>query len=519
MAVVFDPKFLSLPQQVQKNKNDIEKLKEQVFVVYKTSVALNETDHSIQSNLTNIDVETSPLENAFILSANGLVFKIESLSEDKLTVFINFYSNFQGPQGEIGLTGPAGPQGIQGVKGDPGATGPKGETGATGPKGETGATGPQGIQGLQGPAGATGPTGATGPQGIQGMQGPKGDNGNAFVITGTVDSTSDLPLASLQNLGIAYFVGTVPPRDVYVCLEYNGAYVWQNQGKLQGPVGPQGEQGVTGATGATGPTGPQGPVGPQGETGATGPVGPQGETGATGPQGPTGETGATGPAGPQGETGPQGPKGDPGMTTLNGTTIYLNELDSGVYLCKSTSGMNLRTDNLSENLITTLPNETLLYINVTKSQGSAYTWNFQYFNGEELNIGLMTYNSPSETYSFTLKNYVSKIKNDLGIKYKDLGPGGNCRQRYLICVGGMGIWSGYTNDWNDASTIKINYGVTFASSPYPTATFTDGGAAQFYDGKWIRNITTTSFEMWNASNSTTGAMVIAVGPIDASKIN
>ena len=29
MAVVFDPKFLSLPQQVQKNKNDIEKLKEQ----------------------------------------------------------------------------------------------------------------------------------------------------------------------------------------------------------------------------------------------------------------------------------------------------------------------------------------------------------------------------------------------------------------------------------------------------------------------------------------------------------
>lgn len=124
-----------------------------------------------------------------------------------------------GPQGPQGPVGPKGPQGIQGPRGPRGEQGPAGEKGADGtvsfdeltpeqkaslkgdkgdvgprgPKGDTGETGPQGPQGVagaQGPQGARGlkgekgdkgdkgDTGATGPMGPIGPQGPKGEKGD-----------------------------------------------------------------------------------------------------------------------------------------------------------------------------------------------------------------------------------------------------------------------------------------------------------------------------------------------------
>ena len=185
---------------------------------------------------------------------------------------------------------------VSGVQGRQGETGPQGPTGATGAQGIQGVQGPQGEQGEigpQGPAGATGAQGAVGPQGPQGPQGPKGADGadgSSFSIVGTVNTISELP--SSATAGTAYFVGTAPPRLVYVYdVESN---TWINQGYLQGPQGEQGPQGPQGPAGATGETGLQGPTGPQGPQGVQGVQGPQGEQGPQGPQGEQGPAGANG---------------------------------------------------------------------------------------------------------------------------------------------------------------------------------------------------------------------------------
>ena len=206
------------------------------------------------------------------------------------TIFASGVQGAQGVQGPAGATGPQGPQGIQGVPG------PQGEQGEIGP---------------QGPAGATGAQGATGPQGPQGPQGPAGADGAdgaSFRIVGTVDAISDLPPTA--DAGTAYFVGTTPPRLVYV---YDSeTNTWINQGYLQGP---QGEQG------------PQGPQGPAGANGEQGPEGPQG------PQGPQGIQGVPGPQGEQGEPGPQGPQGNPSIQYLHSIHItYKGDKELNMYL-------------------------------------------------------------------------------------------------------------------------------------------------------------------------------------------
>lgn len=238
------------------------------------------------------DVVTRMLENGM----NSAYICIENITgsnippEQDTTHWTVLVSGVQGKQGEQGPQGPTGATGAQGIQGP---QGPQGEQGETGP---------------QGPAGATGAQGAVGPQGPQGPQGPRGADGadgSSFTITGTVDSISDLP--STSTAGTAYFVGTTPPRLVYVYdTETN---TWINQGYLQGPQGEQGPQGSQGPAGATGETGPQGPAGPQGPQGIQGVQGPQGEQGEQGPRGPQGETGPQGEPGPQGPQGPQGPAG------------------------------------------------------------------------------------------------------------------------------------------------------------------------------------------------------------------
>lgn len=389
MAVIFNPKFLNQPQQVGKNKVDIEKLKSQVSFICNTQNELAEDATSVLREETDVGIK--PIENSVILSRNGNVFKIEGTSEDQTILYLKFYASLKGPEGEAGATGATGPQGVQGIQGPrgevgaTGATGPQGATGETGPrgpqgeqgiqgpigpqgpkgdtgprgiqgvqgvKGDTGATGPQGPQGLtgiqgpqgpQGLTGATGATGATGPQGPQGIQGPKGDKGdagNSFLVTGSVVSVNDLPPASTTPAGTAYFVGGTYPRPVYVVVESEGVKIWQNEGTLQGPEGPQGPIGPTGATGATGPQGPQGIQGEQGEQGIQGP------TGATGPTGPVG------PQGPQGEQGVQGPQGDDGegfnfMGEWDGTEpYYIN--DTVTYVINGTRSAYVAIqDNLS----------------------------------------------------------------------------------------------------------------------------------------------------------------------------
>lgn len=106
---------------------------------------------------------------------------------------------------------------------------------------------------------AQGPQGVQGPVGPRGPQGERGSDGTSFEIRGSVDSAADLPQADESLLGAAYYVGTTAPRDVYALVrDEQGAVVWQNQGKLQGPPGPQGEQGAPGVQGPRGLQGLQG---------------------------------------------------------------------------------------------------------------------------------------------------------------------------------------------------------------------------------------------------------------------
>lgn len=336
MAFIINPKFRDLPEQVQKNKNDIEDLQASQFNTYACSTTLSSETSSVAVSSTDID-SNSNTANALLIDAVGNLFKIVTIVDN--VVYINYICNIKGPAGATGATGPAGPQGEQGARG---LQGPKGETGETGPQGPTGLQGPQGIQGPQGATGATGPAGPTGPQGPQGVQGatgPKGDDGTSFIIQGYVSDTDNLPQYGASDVGKAWSVGTTQPYDIYLW-GYNNLnqLVWTNIGPLQGPQGIQGiqgPQGEQGATGATGPAGPQGEQGPQGIQGEQGPQGETGATGATGPQGPQGETGATGPQGPQGEqgpAGPQGPQGEPGQNATLLSQTFDNQRDFATFV-------------------------------------------------------------------------------------------------------------------------------------------------------------------------------------------
>lgn len=369
MTFIINPKFRDLPEQVQKNKNDIETLQENQFNTFASTASLSSESASVDISLTDIDANSNT-SNALLIDAVGNLFKIVTIVDN--VVYINYICNIKGPAGATGATGPAGPAGPQGEQGPRGLQGPQGETGETGPQGPTGLQGPQGIQGPQGATGATGPAGPTGPQGPQGVQGatgPKGDDGTSFIIQGYVTDTDNLPQYGASDVGKAWSVGTTQPYDIYLW-GYNNLnqLVWSNIGPLQGPQGPQGiqgPQGEQGATGATGPAGPQGEQGPQGIQGEQGPQGETGATGATGPQGPQGETGSTGatpnisvsattlPAGsqatatrsgtdanplitfgiPQGATGPQGEPGQNATLlsqTFNSNTDLYNFINTNL---------------------------------------------------------------------------------------------------------------------------------------------------------------------------------------------
>ena len=372
MSNIINPNYLNYAEQVQKNKNDIKDLQENLVDLYNTQLEL--TINSSSLPISDTDINVDQLKNAMLLSKNGLLFKIITIAEN--IVYFRYYATLpQGGQGIQGLRGATGPQGPQGPKGD------KGEIGPVGPVGPQGATGSTGPQGLTGPTGATGPQGIQGIPGIQGPKGDKGDNGNSFIVSGSVNSTNDLPSASSQNYGTAYFVGATYPRDVYVVVDYQGAKVWQNEGTLQGPQGPQGE------TGLTGPQGPTGPTGPTGETGATGPQGPQGPTGATGPQGP------------------QGPKGDTGEgLNYMGTWVSDNEYYKNDIVTYGGSSYILITNSLIGSTITPDLDTTNWSLIVQGAGGEEKQVNFLITSG----VASTNFTNNTAQYGFTSKSIFNR---------------------------------------------------------------------------------------------------------------
>lgn len=175
MSNIINPNYLNYAEQIQKNKEDIKDLQENLVDLYNTQLELNIDSSSLPVGET--DINQAQLKNALLLSKNALLFKIITIAEG--IVYFKYYATLpkgsQGIQGLRGLTGPQGEQGPQGERGEIGPVGP------VGPQGPTGATGPQG---LTGPTGATGPQGIQGLQGIQGPQGDPGPQGEGFNFMG-----------------------------------------------------------------------------------------------------------------------------------------------------------------------------------------------------------------------------------------------------------------------------------------------------------------------------------------------
>lgn len=160
----YDVNFISLPQQVSKNKIDIENLQKIIKQAYKTTTQLTEQSTSVALNTTNITDVT--IKSGWLIDPNGLLFQIASVLED--LVYINFWANLKGIQGDIGPantltignveTLETGEQATAQITGNaPNQTLnlglPKGNTGDRGAPGLRGEQGPQGEQGLQGKRG------------------------------------------------------------------------------------------------------------------------------------------------------------------------------------------------------------------------------------------------------------------------------------------------------------------------------------------------------------------------------
>ena len=173
--------YLYLPEQVQKNKADINTLRNAFQLEY------SDTTEYFKPQIVSVD-------GVAYIALRDTPFKghYPPTSPDYWAIFASGPQGPQGPAGKDGVNGKdgkdgaTGPQGPQGPKGDTGATGP---VGPAGPQGYTGDVGPRGPQGIQGPTGATGPRG---PEGPQGPVGPQGANG---AINDWQDATLDTELA------------------------------------------------------------------------------------------------------------------------------------------------------------------------------------------------------------------------------------------------------------------------------------------------------------------------------------
>ena len=170
--IITNNEYNTMPEQVQENKDNIQKLAEYIKPLFNATISMSTSDVSIDSSDVRDWVDDP--ETAFILSANGLVFKY--IGQSGTTIVIEYWATL-----------PAGPQGPQGATGATGAQGPQGEQG---PQGATGATG------AQGPAGQGVPTGGTAGQVLSKVDGT--DYNTAWTTpSGVQQDTSATSIATL----------------------------------------------------------------------------------------------------------------------------------------------------------------------------------------------------------------------------------------------------------------------------------------------------------------------------------
>ena len=84
-------------QQVYKNMKDIEALQNTIKPEYKCTVELSTSATSVAKSNTNAGTD---VKSGWLLDPKGKKFKITGGDDDNL--LIDFYTSYQGPQGESG---------------------------------------------------------------------------------------------------------------------------------------------------------------------------------------------------------------------------------------------------------------------------------------------------------------------------------------------------------------------------------------------------------------------------------
>lgn len=249
MIIIDGVEYRNLQEQVLKNKEDIQYLKQ-----YDTKITGQVTT---EQELP----ETAELGTAYEVGASAPYDLYVYLEQGWVDL-----GKFPSP-GPQGVQGPQGPIGLRGTRGSLWSsvsrpTSPlKGDQylDSTGMVYEY--TGEEwtptrtivGPQGVIGPVGPTGPTGSQGPMGPMGVQGPAGA---AFSVIGIISTEDQLPDPSTVPDNYAYMVGNAAPYDLYVQVVPEGQpQQWLDAGQVEGVVGPQGPVGPQGVKGDTGPQG------------------------------------------------------------------------------------------------------------------------------------------------------------------------------------------------------------------------------------------------------------------------
>lgn len=321
--------YLYLPEQVQKNKADINTLRNAFQLEYSDTTEYYKPQIVSVDGVAYIALRDTPFKGHY-----------PPTSPDFWAVFAS---------GPTGPQGPAGKDGVNGKDGKDGATGP------AGPVGPAGATGPQGPVGPAGPQGYTGDVGPRGPQGIQGKEGF-----SLYLADAYIDAeTTDVPLADILKPADR----TVQPYDILLSsyADTQGAYAYVTA--INGNVAKIDYVGTT-------------LQGPKGDTGATGPTGPQG------PRGPEGPTGPQGPQGPVGPVGPEGPQGPSGVLADWQTATMDTELTDGTYLIKIAAIYPENVDTVATVYISGGKSEK--FISATQISGNSLVMYFREFQNKKL---------------------------------------------------------------------------------------------------------------------------------------
>lgn len=109
---IINNKLNSLPEQVEENMLNIQKLAQYLKEAYKTSQTLTTSTNSIA--ISNTNASTSVVEG-WLLDSRGLLFKING--GDTINFLLEFYTDLKGVQGNPGTNGIDGVDGTNGTDG------------------------------------------------------------------------------------------------------------------------------------------------------------------------------------------------------------------------------------------------------------------------------------------------------------------------------------------------------------------------------------------------------------------